>query len=553
MTKNGAVVMRKKGKRTPFKIIGDLIKIKLPPETVPKPYTPEEHACITAMGGRITITKPVVAPSVSLVMSDKAGVGWKPDDRAAGQPILRKNALGAKLAPPKNQTGPSRELIIGLDFGTSSTKVVVADKSLNIGYAVPLVDAVGVNSYLLPSAMIETDDGFYMLAGEGHRHADLKLAMLENITDQIACARVCAFLALVIRSVRAWLYETKNDQYLNADILWTIALGQPTNPEESEAFSYQFKQLANVAWTLAAGRGDIRVKTALRIWHQREKLDLGDELEVRTMAELSAQIHGFVSSSHFDARQPNIYLMVDVGAGTVDASLFHVRKSGDGKVSFSLFTHSVEFFGAANLNRYRLNWWQLQLEKIANNISINNINYAKRANSIKKSLEKIKPPTEYRGRYPDNYSSHVKGVTVQYQGSAISPDQEFFSKIINQVSGQTLYRAKKNKLLLQDAIKDMPFFLCGGGSRHSFYNMLKTAIKETPNASWLSTKNRELILPANIVAPGLSVSDYDRLSVAYGLSMLNLGSSGAVPALESIRATEQNNDWISSTAEKSAC
>ena len=368
------------------------------------------------MGGRTTVPRPAPVPLVKLDVSDEVAVGWETDDHAAGHPILRDNALGARLAPLKNVPGPGRELVLGLDFGTSSTKVVLADQSLNIGYAVPLVEAVGVNSYLLPSAMIETEDGFYVLSGHGHRHADLKLAMLRNMTDDTACARVCAFLALVIRSARAWLYETKSDQYLRADILWTLALGQPANPDKSNGSRTHFRLLAKVAWAIASETGPIRVEIALRTWRHREELDLGDELEVRAIAELSAQIHGFVSSSHFDARQPNIYLMVDVGAGTVDASLFRVRKDAGGVVSFALFTHSVELLGAASFNRYRVDWWQSQLGHAAQKLSSQDARRARLALAVKDGLQRLKLPTEYRGRYPNDYSSYVKGVQVGYQG-----------------------------------------------------------------------------------------------------------------------------------------
>jgi hypothetical protein len=547
--------MRRKGSRKkPSRIdIGELIKRPKVPSGDIKPLSVQERALFSAMGGRPTAPKHEPVSLVNLIVSDEIVGDWKPDDHALGSPIHRDDALGARLVPLNNVSGPGRELVMGLDFGTSSTKVVIADQSLNVGYAVPLVEAVGVNSYLLPSAMIETGDGVYVFTGQGHRLVDLKLAMLEDMTDVSACAKVCAFLALVIRSARAWLYETKSDQYLRADILWTLAIGQPANPERSKSCQTHFEQLAIVAWALASETGPIRVDLALRTWSHREQLDFGDELEVRAMAELTAQIHGFVSSSHFDARQPNIYLMVDVGAGTVDASLFRVQKEAGGVVSFALFTHSVELLGAANLNRYRIGWWQSQLSNAAQKLLGQDAQRAKLALAVKDGLEKLKLPTEYRGRYPDAYSSYVKGVEVLYQGGAVTPDAAYFLKVLQQVSGQVLYGSWKQGLLSQEAVKNMPFFLCGGGARHSFYARLKEEVQKTPNCSWLSAKPRELASPTNIVAPGLVVGDYDRLSVAYGLSQLNLGEYERVSALTPLASIEKQNDWISSTADKSSC
>lgn len=544
---------KKNGRKRAFRIIGELKKTPNTQPTKAKSLSPQEHAIFSAMGGRTTATKQKSAPSLNLVVSDSIAVGWKPDGLAAGQPILRDDALGARLAPWNNSTGAGRELVMGLDFGTSSTKVVLADQSLNVGYAVPLVESVGVSSYLLPSAMVETDKGVYLLSGEGCWHTDLKLSMLANMTDASACARVCAFLALVIRSARAWLYETKSDQYQRADILWTLALGQPANPEESKSCRLHFEHLAKVAWALAAGEGPIQADVAQRTWRNRQQLDLGDELEVRAMAELSAQIHGFVSSSHFDVRQPNFYLLVDVGAGTVDASLFRVRKDATGTVSFALFTHAVELLGASNFNRYRVGWWQSQLIAVVHDLSETDAHLATRVEAVADGLEALKVPTEYGCRFPDEYSSYVLGASVFYQGGAKTPDEEYLLRVLNQVSGQVLYGAWKEKLLSQDAVKNMPFFLCGGGARHAFYATLKTEVQKTPNCSWLSAQPRELALPANIVAPGVPVADFDRLSVAYGLSQLNLGEYERVSALRPIVTNPLRDGWISSTADKSAC
>lgn len=514
----------------------------------------EEYATIFSMSGRKAPAPPPPQPlAVRLTVSDRVGLGWKPDDSAAAQLTPRDSALGTRLAPTKAVAGSTRELVMGLDFGTSSTKVVVADRAMNAAYAVPFIDSVGVSSYLLPSALVESGDGLYALSGKGERHADLKLAMLARPDDAASCARVCAFLALVIRSARAWLFEAKREQYLRADILWTLALGQPADHAASASFRRHYEQLAKVAWLLAGKAGPVGVSAAEAAWARREQLDVGDELEVRPMAELSAQVHGFVSSSHFDVRQPNIYLLVDVGAGTVDASLFHVQKDRGGTVSFSFFTHTVELLGAANLNRHRLDWWLSQLGATREGFVTSDTGTAARIRTLMDELGRLRLPTEYRGRYPDQYSSYVQGVGVTLEGGARSPDDQFRQQVRNQVAGRVLYGAWKQQLLTQDAVKDMPFFLCGGGARHSFYAALKTTLQQTPNCTWLSAKPRELALPTNLVAPGVSSADYDRLSVAYGLSQLNPGAFERVAALKPVVTAEKQNDWTTSPVDKSVC
>lgn len=492
-------------------------------------------------------------PGFHLTAVSQVKIGWRPEERGEIKLLNRDESLGTSLLPPGVSAGTPRDVVLGLDFGTSSTKVVLADHALKAAYAVPFNDAVGVSSYLLPSTLVESQDAEYSLAGTGVRHPDLKLALLSCPEDEVICSRVCAYLALVIRSARAWLYQTKREQYLYSEIFWALALGVPTDQAAYDAHREYFEHLAKVAWHLAGRAGPIRKGDALKAWRQREHLDLGEELEVRVMPELSAQIHGFVSSTHFNPGVPNIYLMADVGAGTLDASLFHVRKDRGGTVSFGLFTHTVELLGAANMNRYRLDWWQSALKRLNGfNQSVQN-EWLKTVQSVLSELESLKLPTDFSGSYPPSYKNHVHGVNVRFEDGAKSPDDDFYQKVRNQVVGRVLYGSWKKQLLSAQAVKGMPFFLCGGGAKHSLYSSLKSRLQNTPGCSWLSVTPRPLVLPSNMSAPGITHGDYDRLSVAYGLSQLNLGAFEVVKTLRPAVVDSKQTDWSSLAPDKSVC
>ena len=77
----------------------------------------------------------------------------------------------------------------------------------------------------------------------------------------------------------------------------------------------------------------------------------GSSLDVAVVPEIAAQIYGFVVSNSFDKKAANNYLMVDVGAGTVDSSLFHVKPGRGGKWDFEFYTAAVEPLGVTNLHR----------------------------------------------------------------------------------------------------------------------------------------------------------------------------------------------------------
>lgn len=431
----------------------------------------------------------------------------------------------------------TRELVMGLDFGTSCTKVVIDDRQMRQRYAVQLVNATGVNAYLLPTRLNE-HRGCYTLEDEGVACTDLKLALMASPQDEQVCSRVCAYLALVIRSSRAWLFTQHRKALLKANILWTLALGQPADQATSNDSKQLFDWLGKVAGAMAGSGEPITPDSALERWRERVNLSIDDELEVLVMPEMAAQIHGFVSSQAFDQRSANIFLMVDVGAGTVDASIFHVQKDPAGTVSFSFFTNSVEAYGAANLHRYRVGWWQEQLGK-----------YHEGQQLVAK-LESIRLPTEYRGRYPEKFDGYVRGVSSQFIGGEKSPDEAFFKLVRDQVAGRVMYKAWKNNLLTQTAISGMPLFLCGGGGRHVFYKKLQDELRHTQNASWMNAQYRELTLPSDLIAPGVTRADYDRLSVAYGLSRLLPGRMMDANPLMPVVPIPKSSDWRSNYIDK---
>lgn len=481
------------------------------------------------------------APEIRLKYSGDARLAWRPLQYTENLHAEFDENLGARTSVPDANNISAREVVIGIDFGTSCTKVVIGDRSLKEAYAVPFLNAAGVASYLLPSHL--SDDGEYYKLGEtGPLHSDLKLSMLAAPSDPVKCARVCAYLALVIRASRSWLFRERGEQYLQADILWSLAIGQPADQATSPQSTQLFKKLGEVAWSLAGQEGRLSNRQCIEAWSKQKPAAFEtDEVEILVMPELAAQIHGFVSSVQFDPRHPNIYLMVDVGAGTVDASVFKVKKTSSGTTSFSFFTNAVEAYGVVNLHRHRVRWWQAHLSLSAH------------GQTAAAELEAVRLPTEYRGHFPTSYTEYIDGVEVCRIGSAKSPDEEFFSLVLNQVAGKVLYRTKKENLLPAESISGMPFFLCGGGSRHEFYKKLKSELKKTPNCSWLNALHRELTLPGNLRADGVSPGEYDRLSVAYGLSQLHIGTVMQVEAMTPLIPIANESRWLDGYVTKDAC
>ena len=451
------------------------------------------------------------------------------------------NGIPAQMPGP---LGRDRELVVGLDFGTSCVKVVVGDRGASKAYAVPFLDAPGVNAYLLPSRLFE-QNGTFSLSKGADVHRDLKLRFLANPTLSHLQETLVGFLALVIRRCRTWLFMAHVDTLAKRNILWKLVLGRAADRVQNDRVGQLMADVLNAAWAVAGSPGVVnRLVCNRELAMHRAALTIGkDSPEVSVVPELAAQIYGFVKSRQFDPRAKNFYLFVDVGAGTVDVSLFRVKPNEYGTWDFSLFTSIVEPNGAMNLHRARLDWWRQQLSKLPDAHS----------EVLLKKIDAIKTPTEQTQPIPEEYLGYFKGLQVQYSGGALSPDDMFYmNRLVSQVRGQGIHRTVQSNMVGRIDLDHLPFFLCGGGARLPLYRNIASALDQAPEFTWLKAHRRELGIPSELEAPGLAQIDYDRLSVAFGLSFVDVGSVAIAKAMPSIKQ-HSKVDWRSGYTDKDVC
>jgi hypothetical protein len=149
-------------------------------------------------------SKPVKAapsvPATVLKVEPSADLVWSGDYQGSFRllKVDESNGIPEQIPGP---LGRDRELVVGLDFGTSCVKVVVGDRGASKAYAVPFLDASGVNAYLLPSRLFE-QAGIFSLSDGADVHRDLKLRFLANPTSSHLQETLVGFLALVIRRCR---------------------------------------------------------------------------------------------------------------------------------------------------------------------------------------------------------------------------------------------------------------------------------------------------------------------------------------------------------------
>lgn len=428
--------------------------------------------------------------------------------------------LGRRESIAGHENVEVRELSFGLDFGTSSVKVVIADLASDKAYAIPFLIGDGIESYLMPSCLYEavapraqsSESQFSLSHGE-RVFRDLKLGLLGSPDDEGRQVEAIAFLSLIIRQARGWFFETYRGVYGRVRCLWQARIGLPSVSALNNSHVPVLERVLLAAWIAASSDAEITrsLVNGIRVDLLRGQKPPG-AVEISVIPEIAAQVFGFVVSTSFDKKAENRFLMVDVGAGTVDSSLFRVLPAPGGYWSFEFYTAVVQPYGVSNLHANRVSWWE---EVLAGKMG---------AAAALKQLGSTKYVTDVNALMPAFNRDYFAGIKF----SGISPDdidKTFFdSKLMAQVRGSTVWRAWKDQYLTQDQLNGIPMFLCGGGARGAYYARIAKELEHYPNFTWLRAKAWQLQKPSDLNAAGIDKADYDRLSVAYGLCKVNVAS-----------------------------
>jgi hypothetical protein len=436
---------------------------------------------------------------------------------------LKDSIEGAKVNIFQDKKEES-ELVMGIDFGTSSTKVVIRDVNREKAFAVPFLrDAKGKsNSSIFPSHVF-TQDSTYSLS-QGSCISDLKLRLINAKDDKTrdgALADAAAYLALVIRHARSWLFQEFRSRYSTTDIIWKINFGLPARNYEDESLVKTFKELALCAANLSSDQTvtDITKDSVLKYLRISRLIVSGEATDdgifrledVDVVPEIAAQIYGFVRSDHWDRHGNKMMMMVDIGAGTVDSAFFSIVQDRDTLMNrYSFFGVEVRPYGVMNLHRERVDWLVEEvktLQKIEPEIQNQLLSMSNTLVVQRNSTDQIRAIPESVEQYvvPVGFSVKVKDRFIDYIFKQ--------NKLLPQIN--RCAKAAFRQDVARTQLQDVPIFLCGGGSRMAYYAALCEDLARS-NTVW---KFRKKILPRpSDLKESASDDDYDRLSVAYGLS-----------------------------------
>lgn len=363
-------------------------------------------------------------------------------------------------------------LVMGLDIGTSTTKIVIREAFVEDKqrfYPVHFGELADKNTpFLLPTRLtVSTSGQFYIpLFDQSAFYTNLKLEFINNESYLFE-----VYIALVIQYAQRWFFREygDNDLYKGKSFVWKINLGAPFNKCEKNKKESPFYQALTkaYAWSQQPQILKDRLETVENI---------NNNVELDVIPEFAAEIQSYLTSHE---REDGVHLMVDVGAGTLDCSTFFLYEN-----KVSIFSTETPFLGGKI--------YELFLSK-AVECSVN-----------MDTTTKIKDDIEFKEKYPE-------------KAPQFETRKEVFLNECREYIGRCLKKAREkspNDANHWSTSTPLPTILCGGGKNIEVYkNVLKERGLYDKNIKQI---NRDISYQGSDV----NLIDQDRMFVAHGLSLL---------------------------------
>ena len=412
---------------------------------------------------------------------------------------------------PKESQGEV-DLVLGLDFGTTYCKVIVQEPDSGRAWAIPFSEGSN-NPYILSTKVISTGKDF-RLSGEGETVGNLKVPLLIKEMPAGHVRAVIAFLTLVMRHTKAWVKENISDQLGGMTPFWTVNMGLPARNLEDRSLTETFRKILWSGMLLSQKSG--AAVTPAEVDHclamtQRILREGDEELKIKgygsvhveqlgIFPEIAAQIYGYLQSDLWD-RNHEMFLLVDVGGGTVDGALFRVTEEG-GDIRFHFLKSSVKHLGVYILHRERLSWHFKQLNQIDP------------SGHLKDEFQNMLSKSVMPGEVPGEIGDYLDDAEYPKETS----DKLFYNQFAHMLWDDLIQPVRNGLNHYGEHWDGLPFLLCGGGRSISLYNRFLEKLNDQSSSTMVNLRQLTMWKPDNLVSKGIGEDEYQRLSVAYGLS-----------------------------------
>ena len=245
-----------------------------------------------------------------------------------------------------NTDGEELIVILGLDFGTSSTKMIVRlpyeAGEPAIAIPAPMTCRSDDDPYLWQTVLWLREEGSFLPWPESGAMVlnSLKQGLIQGRSDNSirtfkAISAVnraqagTAYLSFAIRYARGWLMRNMPELFRGRRPVWFVNLGMPTASYDDPKLIEPYRRIGAAALQLAKFDSSVNIDSVQCFLDDPDIARAGtseenaERLGVAVVPETAANVTGFARSTR---NAPGLYLLVDVGAMTLDACVFRLSR-----------------------------------------------------------------------------------------------------------------------------------------------------------------------------------------------------------------------------------
>jgi hypothetical protein len=438
----------------------------------------------------------------------------------------------SKLPLPSKPSSGSNRITVGLDFGTSTTKVCMR-KELGGDdvaiYPIPLnSESISTKSKFLCPSLLSIKNGKVFF---GDRALQEKEQLIPHLKVCIACEinksdreghidcvyqKKCPFdhlafpvkasematlyLAWVMKKARANIPRELTSKELP---LFTYNLGVPVKQLDENPLLESYRKISHDAWRLSEGlHQGIKINQAVDWIAELEDVEIPsiESSPIQLAPETNAAIVAYLKSSD---SLPGLYGIIDIGAWTSDISFFRLTDIN----MMETATEILAFYGAgvyhkaANSIDKRIAQCLMELWGIdsVNKFDINNIEaWIRNCREQDSWNEEV----SFKTIFDHIDSRSIPSVSIDFSRESIS---EAVLRCFT-----TTWKEAFQKEKVPDRWKNLVVFIIGGGENEEcFQNKIMSNFSDKLEIKHISYSNIDL--PPNS-------NDMKRLGVAIGLS-----------------------------------
>lgn len=236
-----------------------------------------------------------------------------------------------------------KTLIVGFDFGTHSSKVVLRERGNESGRVARFDDPTeGYPDGTSPSVVRQVDDRLYfgssaLRRSGGTLHNSLKVRLLSDGSRATVASSDSLDHASLVAAYLAWAFQQIRESLIGENYANELLnLAAPMSHFENVLLKQKYLRILQAAWKLSFEssaspiRQGIPVSEVARLLKPLMTMPIQGE-QKRRFNVLPETIAPVVSLSLDPWMEPGMYVILDIGAGTTEISVFHAGMPGEGQ------------------------------------------------------------------------------------------------------------------------------------------------------------------------------------------------------------------------------